>query len=96
MMDNLFSTKEKRFVSISALYGFIIISFLYRVYRFSAVILSINSSAQLMILTNPETRSLYWPIAAIAKIMDQRFNFLNVTFSIIQAIPISFTLDCLP
>lgn len=90
MMDSLLETKEKRFIAIFAIYSIIMVFFLYGVFQFSRLLLSIESSQQLMILTNPANRDLYWPVDAIAKIMDLRLNFMNVFNSILQSIPFSF------
>lgn len=90
MMDNIFNSKEKRFIFFYVLFAINMIVFLYAVYLFSSLLLSIDSTQQLMILTNPNHRDLYWPVDAIGKIMDQRLNFLNILVSIVQAVPFSF------
>ncbi len=89
-MDYLFNSKEKRFIVFYSMFGLIITSFLYGVFRFSSAVLTIESTRQLMLLTDPNIVSLYWPVEAVARIMDQRLTIMNVFSAIVQAIPFPF------
>ena len=93
MIDNMLSSKEKRFMFFSFVLGLILYVSFYRFFLFSQHLISLSSTADLMSLTSPSVVKLYWPISVVAHVMDTQLSLSMVVVGLTRSVPLQMIIS---
>ncbi len=90
MIDQWLNTPIKRFKMAVTLYLIQLLIFVYGQFVVFYAMISIQSSQDLLTLTQPRLRVLYWPLDLIATVMDRTFSLLSFLDSLWHVLPFGF------
>ncbi len=88
--DRWIDTPIRRFKVTSTIFLAGTIVFLIGQFRVFSIMVTISNSRELLRLTEPNIRTLYWPIDLIATLMDIRIEVRSIIQTLINVLPIGF------
>ncbi len=90
IFDQWLNTPIKRFKLAVSIYLIQLLVFVYGQFVVFYTMISITSSQDLLMLTNPKLRLTYWPMDLIATVMDRRISVMDVINSLWIVLPMGF------